>query len=191
MPDWLYTIRERFSPEMNVRPPLDWTGYLEFSGFSHISELVTLDSMMCPEVITELLDEDWNHNVHEDFRCSLFRDPEYLLVRQPWDAERHQLLAILESPNGSEAVPAGFVRSGFDIMDSYFGNSTLTNCGQLPGIFEPSIVNQFGLLSDFNTAISVRDTMRQREPEDPHLGTCEVWCIARMLLTDRQSNLQD
>lgn len=177
MREWLYTLRERFTPESAER----WRDYLAFSGFEHIAELVTLDSIMCPDVITDLLDEDWNHNVHDDCRIELFRDPEYLMGRQPLDPSRHQLFAILEHSDGSKRVPPGFTRCGFDIMDSYFGNSTLTGCGQIPEAFDPSIVNQFGLLSDYGTAIEIRDRMRRLQPDDPHLGDCEVWFIARTL----------
>lgn len=177
MSEWLYTLRERFTPETAN----GWAEYLEFSGFKHIAELVTLDSLMCPSVMTELVDEDWKHNVHADFRTELFHDPDYLLDRQPLDRSRHQLLAILEAPSGPEHVPAGFSRCGFDIMDAYFGNSTLTNCGPIPEAFAASEVNAFGLLSDREMAFEVRNRMRRLEPNDPHLGNCEVWYIARML----------
>jgi hypothetical protein len=178
MSEWLYTIRQRCTPETLE----GWVGYLAFSGFTHITELVTLDCIMCPAVITELVDEDWNHNVHEDNRITFFRDAEYLLNRQPLDPLRHQLLAIVESPDGTESVPVGFTACGFDIMDSYVGNSTLTNCGPVPEAFDPSTVNTFGLLSDLATAMEVRDRMRRQQPNDPHLRDCDVWQIARRLL---------
>jgi hypothetical protein len=178
MSEWLYTIRERCTPETQE----GWEGYLAFSGFKHITELVTLDSIMCPDIITDLIDEDWSHNVQEDFRIAFFRDSEYLMDRQPLDPLRHQLLAILECPDRSKSVPLGFTRCGFDIMDSYLGNSTLTNCGPIPEAFDPSTVNTFGLLSDGETAIEVRDKMRRQRPVDSHLGDCEVWLIARRLL---------
>jgi hypothetical protein len=177
MSGWLFTLRERFTREHANR----WHAYLKFSGFTHIDELVTLDSMMCPDVITDLRDEDWNHNVHEDFRTDLFWDPDYLMKRQPLDAKRHQLLAVLELPNGTEDPPSGFTDCGFDIMDSYFGNSTLTNCGPIPDAFDPSDVNRSGLLPNVETAYVVRDAMRRLQPDDPHLGDCEVWRVARRL----------
>lgn len=58
MARWLFTLRERLTPAMTVR----WNGYRHFSGFHDIEELVTLDSMMCPDIITELRD-DWKYNV--------------------------------------------------------------------------------------------------------------------------------
>ena len=94
MSEWLYTLRERFTPESPER----WRSYLSFSGFAHIAELVTLDSMMCLDLVDDFRDDDWNYNVHEDFRTGLFRDPDYLMARQPLDQSRHQVLAVLGSP---------------------------------------------------------------------------------------------
>lgn len=177
MSEWLYTVRERFTPSSSEH----WQGYPAFSGFENVNEVVTLDSILCPDVVSDLVDEDWNHNVLEDFRITLFRNPEYLMARQPLDPTRHQLLAILERPQISDDVPPGLIRCGFDIVDSYVENSTLTNCGPIPEAFDPSIVNELGLISDLATAVEVRDRMRKLQPDDPHLGACEVWLIARRL----------
>lgn len=177
MSEWLHTLRERFTADQPQR--LD--GYRTFSGFHHITELVTLDSIMCPDLIDELNTEDWEHNVHEDFRTELFRDAEYLLARQPLDGSKHQLIAALECPSTEFAIPSGFKICGFDIMDSYFGNSTLTNCGQIPEAFKPTEVNKFGLIDDRDRAFTIRDTMRKLQPDDPHLGDCEVWLLARFI----------
>ncbi len=64
-------------------------------------------------------------------------------------------------------------------MDSYLGNSTLINCGPIAEAFRPSEVNQFGLIDDREKAFAIRDTMRKLQPDDPHLGSCEVWLLAR------------
>ncbi|QDT56419.1 hypothetical protein Pan44_44730 [Caulifigura coniformis] len=158
-----------------------WQGVHAFAGFLNVDEVVTLDSILCPDVVSDLSDEDWNHNVHKDFRIFLFRDPAYLTARQPLDPTCHQLLAVLERPQISDNVPRGFARCGFDIVDSCVGNSTLTNCGPIPEMFDPSIVNELGLIADLPTALEVRDRMRKLSPNDDHLGACEVWLIARRL----------
>ncbi|EMB16311.1 hypothetical protein RE6C_02955 [Rhodopirellula europaea 6C] len=158
-----------------------WNGYRRFSGFDDITELVTLDSMMCPDVITDLCDDDWQHNIHEDFRTGLFRDADYLLHRQPLDPSLHQLIATCERPDGSESIPHGFAFCGYDIMDSYFGNSTLTNCGPIPEAFTPRDVNRYGLVEKLDAALKIRDTMRRLQPDDPHLGECDVWLLAQHL----------
>lgn len=176
MHDWLYTIRERFTPELSE----SWRDYLAFSGFQNIVEVVTLDTILCPDVVTELREADWDHNVLADSLIDFFRDLDYLLNRQPLDPSLHQILAVVQQPNGSELLPPGFMPCGFDIMDAEMGDSTLTNCGPIPEAFDSQMVNEYGLLADRDTAYKVRDTLRRLQPDDPHLGACEVWQVARM-----------
>lgn len=184
-PEWLYTLQERFTTNSqqnfgNYCASFD--SYRASSGFHHITELVTLDSLMCPNIIGELRAEDWKYNVKEDFRTELFRNVDYLLLRQPLDASKHQIIAALECPPAQFVIPNGFTVCGYDIMDSSFGNSTLTNCGPIPDAFKPTDVNNFGLIDDQDKAFAIRDTMRTLYPDCPHLGDCEVWLLARRLL---------
>lgn len=176
--EWYYTLRQRFTPETAG----DWKQYIKFSGFQHITEVVTLDGTLCPDLVVSLIDEDWNHNVHEAYRTTLFRDSEYLKIRQTLDPVQHQILSIIECPRGDEPVPAGFVMCGFDIMDSDFHYSTLTNCRPMADDFDPSSVNEFGLISSIDLANDLRDRMRSSMPDDHHCGQCEVWSIARAAL---------
>lgn len=178
MHDWLYTIRKRFTVASSDR----WTTYIKFSGLEHVHEIVSLDCSLCPEIVTDLTEEDWKHNVHEAYRITLFRDSDYLKSRQPLDPSQNQILSIIESPRGDETAPAGFFMCGFDIMDSDFHYSAITNCGQMPDIFDASIVNETGLISTVDVANEIRDRMRRAMPDDPHLGKCEVWSIARAAL---------
>lgn len=177
MTEWLFTIRKRFTTASQQR----FDDYQQFSGFHHISELVSLDSMMCPDLINELRAEDWDYNVQEDFRTKLFRDASYLLSRQKLDPSMHQLIAAMECPPAQFVVPSGFAICGHDIMDWYFGNSTLTNCGPIPEAFQPADVNNLGLIDDRDKAFAARDKMRALQPDDPHLGDCQVWLVARVL----------
>jgi hypothetical protein len=159
-----------------------WDSYVAFSAFDHIAELVTLDYMLCCSIVEEVLDDDWNLNVQADIRLGLFRDPEYPLTRHPIDRERRQLIAALENPGPTDAVPNGFMFCGYDVMDSEVGISTLTNCGPIPEAFKPPDVNCFGLVDKVCDARRIRDRMRELQPEDSHLGDCEVWAIARRIL---------
>lgn len=177
MSAWIYTLRDRFTSEMES----SFEDYCRFSGFMQLTELVTLDSLMCRNLIVELCDEDWKHNIHEGFRTDWFHSADYLLNRQPLDRSRHQVIAAAEAPVGELDCPPGFERCGYDIMDDCLGKSTLTNCGPIPEAFSPSMVNQLGLLDDGDVAFEVRDKMRTLEPDDGHLGKCEVWLVARRL----------
>jgi len=175
MREFFFTLRRRFTRQTTE----EWQGYITFSGFRHITEMVTLDCVLCPDLITDLMTEDWNHNVDQAFRTTLFRDADYLWTRQPFDPSRDQFLAIMEHPQGNEIPPAKFIQIGFDIMDSSFHHSTLTNCGPMPELFDPSNVNEYGLLPSIDLANEIRDRMRRNNPDDHHLGQCEVWSICR------------
>lgn len=178
MSNWMFTIRERMTANRE-----GFRRFQKFAGFAN-SEIVTLDSMLCSEVITELRDEDWEHNIHEDSLFCFFRDPKYLMQRQPLDTSKHQIVALFQPADSLATCPADFELCGHDIMDSHFGNSTLTNCGPIPEAFTSTDTNEFGLIDEYDKAVQVRDKMRALQPNDPHLGKCEVWLIARMLLNN-------
>ncbi len=92
MTNWFFTVRQRFIPSQIE----DWQSYIQFSGFTHITEVVTLDSILCPDLIDDLIDEDWFHNVQADFRVTWFTNLAYLRQRIHWRPGQDQLLAILE-----------------------------------------------------------------------------------------------
>ena len=176
---WLFTARERFGPDTH---PDAWKGYIDFSGFHHIQELVSADSILCGDAITALMDEDWNHNVHADNRVTLFTDFEYLVHRTGVDLSRHNILAIFEKPRKDDQnPPTDFQLCGFDILDSYDSVSVLTNCGQYPGIMDPKEVNRFGLLSNLDRANSIAEILRIAFPDENHCCDCRVWSIARYI----------
>ena len=136
MTDWLYTARERFTPANTD----SWGEYVAWIGFVHIEELVTLDHMLCPEIIDELTDADWPHSVQADFRTTWFHDLDYLRQRCPWQIGRDQIIAMIEQPIAENPPPSGFTACGFDILDGYDSISVLTNCGRFPGIIDPGSI---------------------------------------------------
>ena len=178
MTNWLFTARQRFAPCQTN----NWHSYIQFSGFTHVTEVITLDSILCPDLIDTLIDEDWSHNVQANYRITWFTKLDYLRQRISWRPGKDQLLAILEHPTHIYDVPPAFAFCGFDILDGDDGNSVLTNCGQFlerDAGFTPSDVNQFGLLSDLEHANTVAAKLRSSFPDDPHCRNCRVWQIAR------------
>jgi hypothetical protein len=171
----MFAAHMRFGPSCGE----PWTSYIEWSGFHHISELVSTDEMLCPSVLAELIDEDWKHNVHADYKIYFFREFEYLKRRIALDPTRHNLLSIIERPDSPTRADVGFEFCGYDILDSYDSVSVLTNCGGFPDIFKASEVNQYGLLDDHSRAVDVAAQLREAEPDDPHCGDCRVWSLCR------------
>jgi hypothetical protein len=174
MSDWLFTARERFTPANS-----GWADYIQWIGFAHVEEMVTLDHILCRELIDQPIDEDWSHNVQADFRITWFRDLAYMRRRCHWRIGRDQILAMTESPLTECVPPDGFASVGFDILDGFDDISVLTNCGQFPGIIDPHAVNRWGLLPDVTTAHAIACQVRESFPEHPHCKDCRVWQVAR------------
>lgn len=172
---WFFTARRRFTPDQIQL----WNSYLKFSGFTHISELVSLDSILCPELIENLIDNDWAYNVQADYRITWFTNLAYLRQRIRWHIGQDQILAILENPTHNHPIPERFEFCGFDLLDDQDNNSVLTNCGQFPSIFSPADVNNFGLLANLETANTIAANIRAEFPDEPHCRNCRVWQIAR------------
>jgi hypothetical protein len=170
-------MRQRFNPSTAT----DWQSYLEFSGFYHVTEIITIDEMLCPSVVTEITAEDWNHNVNQDFRLDWFTDAEYLKKRVNVNPQFHNLIALLEHPHTTAIPPPHFEHCGFDILDGEDSISVLTKCGQFPEIFSPSSVNQFSLLDSLSQAHQIAEAIRKTYPDEYHCQNCRVWQIARYL----------
>lgn len=156
-----------------------WKKYIEWSGFHHIQEIVSTDSMLCHSLIETLIDEDWNFNVHADNRVHFFHDLDYLKRRIGTALTRANLLALFEEPTQEVEPLDGFTFCGYDILDSYDDISVLVNCGSFPTIYTPDDLNQYGLVSDLNRVRAIAQAIRDAHPEEPHCCECRVWGIAR------------
>lgn len=179
MNDWLYTLRERLTSESK-----DFDQVRSYCGFTHVTELVTLDVSRCPSLVRHLRGEDWDNNVHQDYRTDFFRDADYLLSRQPTVSSKHHLVAALERPTRSCKTPPDFMYCGHELIDSV-GNSILTDCGPIPEAFGPSDVNSYGLIDDCEKAYAIRDKLLTLQSDLPDLSACEVWLLARKIPSSR------
>lgn len=175
MANWIYTARKRFTPQVGD----GWADYIKWIGFAKVKEMVTIDYMLCPNLITVLTDADWSHNVHVGHRTSWFHDLTYTRQRCDWRPGHDQIIAMLDSPEVEHTAPTGFAPCGFDIVDGFDAISVLSNCGRLPGIVDPLAVNAYGLLTDLATATTIAEVIRETFPDDPHCNDCNVWQIAR------------
>ena len=171
----IFSAHMRFDPSCGER----WTSYIQWSGYHQLSELVSIDDMLCPRILEELIDDDWQFNIHADFKTYFFTDVEYLKRRIGYDPARHNLLSLVERPDVPTVPQTNFELCGYDILDSYDDVSVLTNCGGFPSIFDASEVNHYGLLDSLTRALDVAAKLRDAEPNDPHCGDCRVWSICR------------
>lgn len=163
-----------------------WQDYVRWSGLHQLRELITLDPSLCPRVITELSDEDWLHNVHEENMQEFFIDLDYLLARTSQSSRIH-ILAVLREPD-HESYPLlserAFAFVGYDVLDREGAVSLLTNCGQFPLAFNKTELSEVGLVADLHRAELVRRKLLQHYSDNEHVPECTIWAVWKMLLSD-------
>ena len=142
-------------------------------------EVISLDGVLCPNFFQLLIDEDWRHNVQEDFKTDLFVDLDYV-VRRTRNVEATNVLAVIENPTSEEIgnfhVP-NFVLRGFDLLEKLGGGiSALLNCGGFDKAFLGSELSACGLLTDHARALEVQRLLHTEYPDEHH-ADCDIWAI--------------
>ena len=170
----VYSAVERFDPFCGQR----WRDFIAWSGLTQLREVVSLDSILCPSIIQDLTDEDWQHNVQEDFKITLFHDLDYL-VRRVGEEEQVNILALLQNPTEKEVHSFSdrrFEFRGFDLVELQTGISALLNCGGFDRAFSPADLSECGLLTDQAQALGVQKRLREDYPDEPH-ADCDLWAV--------------
>jgi hypothetical protein len=175
----MYSAVERFEPACGQ----SWRAFIDWSGLTQLREVISLDCSLCPTIFPELTDEDWRHNVQEDFKAdSLFYDIEYVLGKVA-GSDRANVLALMQNPTDEEVCEfrdRRFDFRGFDLMDLQMGISALLNCGGFPKAFSPADLSDCGLLTDHAKASLVQERLRAEYPDEFH-ADCDVWAVWLMM----------
>ena len=172
----IYSAQERFTVNDD-----SWQSYIEWSGRTSATEIITFDGMLCSSAIDALIDEDWQHNIHADNMVYFFSDYEYLLKRIRFDAAKHNILELTKQPDSNVMPTESFRFCGYDIMDSDDSISVLLNCGPFPDIFSANDTNLFGLIDKLDDAKHIANNIRLANPDEHHCQDCRVWSIARYI----------
>lgn len=173
-----YIAVEPFDTEAGDR----WVGYVEWSGLTHLNRLISLDSILCPPILSEILISDWDHCVNADFLTDYFTDLDYLLTRIPAGV-KHHVYAVVKSPSEDLSqwrFDDRFQFMGYDLVDRMSGPSALSNCGGFPEIFQPTDLSSDGLLLSFQEALRIQSELRRLYPHETH-ADCNIWGIWLML----------
>jgi hypothetical protein len=158
----------------------EWNRYVAWSGLSQLTEVVSLDTVLCPTLPEQLIAADWDHNVHADYLIFFFQSLDYLLNRVAGEG-RLNILAVLQNPTNADVAAVslpGFSFAGFDLVDVHGDISALTNCSGFEGVFRNTELSELGLLSDLRRAQEVQAALRVQYPEEHH-AECHVWAIWR------------
>jgi len=171
---WFISV-ETFGPSNE-----GWEKYIQWSKLTQLKEVVGLDCSLCPAVIRELSEEDWDHVVAENFLICYFRDREYLTSRTRDVADKHILGVVLEpdTDERSRIVKDGEFL-GYDLIERQTSISALTNCQGFPESFDNQELNEFGLLSEYLRARQIQHALSTNNPEEPHANT-DLWAIWKL-----------
>lgn len=170
----VYTAVKRFDPGCGEA----WPKFIEWSGLAQLREVVSLDLILCPTLFGELTDEDWRHNVQEDFKITLFLDLDHVLRRVGGD-NLVSVLALMQNPTEDEVRSfddARFAFRGFDLVELQTGISALVNCGGFDRAFAPTELSDCGLLADHARALAVQERLRAEYPDEHH-ADCDLWAV--------------
>ncbi|HEX3233441.1 MAG TPA: hypothetical protein VHR41_04555 [Gemmatimonadales bacterium] len=171
----MFVAKRRFDPGAGER----WMRYIAWSGLTQLSEVVSLDEILCPTVPETLTAADWEHNVHADYQTSYFRSLPYLRQRVAGEPDLN-LLAVLQNPSAAElerTLLPGFRFVGFDLLDVHGDVSALTNCGGYDELFAGGELSDQGLLSDLERAYEIQRGLRALIPQSH--ADCDVWGVWR------------
>jgi len=182
MTEPLFIAVGRFDPSDGEK----WQKYCQWANIPGLTEIISLDTMLCPRIITEFQPEDWTHIVNEDFRLNYFRNLEYLLRRVAQVSRKHVLGVYRNPETHLEIQPADgkFDFVGYDLIEEQTQNSALTNCGGFPHSFSNSELNRFGLVDAFDRAAEIHRLLPEHYPEEAH-AKCELYAIWKLEAHDR------
>jgi hypothetical protein len=173
----IYSAVKRFGPDCGE----SWRNFIAWSGLTQLREVISKDIMLCPTVLQQLTDEDWQHNVQEDFKITLFYDLDYVLGKVAGDKQVN-VLALLQNPTEVEVrsyCDQRFDFQGFDLVELQTGISALLNCGGFDKVFSPVDLSDCGLLADHTKAMDIQQRLRVEYPEEPH-ADCDMWAIWKL-----------
>lgn len=141
--------------------------------------MVSLDGMLNEELVDPNYNsaEDWeNIHVIDNVQTGFYHSVDFVLNKM-MNRDRFNLLAVLIDPpqDCSGIHLEGYEFVGYELLDQYFFNSALTNCGGFDETFLPSELNTKGLISDFNRAIEVQKSLLINNPNEDH---ADINCIA-------------
>ena len=177
MQPWFRAL-EQFGPADGAR----WDSYIAWSGLTQLDELVSLDGMLCPDILNEFDDGYWAHRPEtpDSLHGWIVADLPYLLSRLPPNRPCNVLAVVRggEGPSSLAIEGTQFTRLGFDLIERGSSISALTNCGGFPDAFANQELSPKGLLTSMERAREVQALLRQRYPDEAH-ADCELWAIYR------------
>ena len=155
---------KRFFPELPVER--NWFGEL-------IREVISVDGALFPKEEQTLLTKEQAMTIEIEDGYQVLR-----VLCVPGEKDSTDI------PDIATQTVEGFEFCGFDLADSWV--SAILNCGSFTDgdyyskAFDYRELNEFGLISDYKSAIRISRKLREEYPEEEHVY-CDVYAIWRRI----------
>lgn len=177
---FLYTARGCYD-QHTEDSSMSWEQYIKWSKLTHLTELVSLDGML-NEILIEpnrQNEEDWKYIVTDGiYETGFFSSLDYVLTRINYD-DKFNLLALVINPatDCNYIFLENYEFIGYELLDKDYCISALTNCGGFDETFSPNDLNNFGLINNYEQAISIHKRLFENNPNEHHADTniIAVW----------------
>ncbi len=172
-----FTAIKKFDPSVGE----EWQKFFSRAQIPQLKEVISLDSSLRPQELWELIESDWQHNIHEDYRIAFFKDLDYLLKRFSEKRGSVNILAVCLEPlfDVRETFQDHrFIFQGYDLVGK--GDvSAITNCGGFDKVFQSSDISAVGLFDAFDFAKQTQKQLVEYYPDEYHASS-ELWAIWKM-----------
>lgn len=178
--NYWYTATETYNKD--YEDGSSWAKYIEFSKLTHLTELVSLDSMLNGLIVEPDRGEngDWDFIVTDNlYETGLFNSLDYV-IKKIEDKKRFNLLIVVKEPTEKceKITIPDFEFIGYELLDRDYSTSALSNCGGFDETFKPTDLNQLGLIDSFEKAYDIRDRLLKNNPGEHH-ADCNVFALWR------------
>lgn len=155
-----------------------YEGYLKFASLKNIKEIITLDSLLCPEAF-KIDDEGWNYAINEDFMGGFYLNLDYVKKRIS-GLKDINLIAVIRDPTHHMTVSGKLSNAffaGYDLMDIHMDISILTNTGCNQKVIPPRLKNKYGLIDQFEVINKIEKDNERVHKDKPHSEgyIFEIW----------------
>ena len=169
--DLYYKIVQYFGPNSE-----NWSTYISWRK-TNLNSFDSVDCMFRPDLFLPKSERDWANCVNEDFKLHLITNLDYakeIIHRYP----NGNIVGVQPDINSDHICKDGL--SGYDIIDSYWYISLITNWEENGNNSFCRYLMDNGLIGNLNQALQIRDFLHKKFPEDPHAKRCAVWAIYRI-----------
>ncbi len=174
--EYWYTAREVFDKDHSATD-FSWAKFIAFSRLIHLTELISLDGSLNSKIIEPDTGEngDWDFVIIDDlFDTGLFNSLDYVMEKIKGKTIFNLLTVVKEPTEKCEQIDIpDFEFVGYELLDQYYDNSALSNCGGFDETFLPTDLNQYGLIDNFDKAYDIRDRLFKNNPLEEH-ADCNV-----------------